>query len=214
MSQERNDEPLGQHRLFHAMVLMGGSLALACGGVSSGTADDESGGTGAVSGTGGGSSGAGTDGGGSGTDTGGASSGSGGAPGSGGSLLMPTAGTASVEPNPTSCPPAQWSCAEMSGYCYRDGYTLPESNCVCDDRRPSAPSDCPAGTVFACHAASIGQDGSTLPQVVPFSCACVTDTNNCDAECSEVAPSSGTCTDVNTRDGRSVLCNCAVIVLR
>jgi hypothetical protein len=209
MSQEHNGDSSSHHRLFHAMVLMGGSIALGCGGASSsGTGDDESGGTGAMSGAGS----AGT----TAAGTGGTSAGNGGtgAGGSAGTLIVPTAGTASVNPVPTDCPPAQWNCNSEGQYCYGDTYALPESDCVCNDARPVAPSDCPAGTVFACHAATRTEDGRPLPQVVPFSCSCVTDTNNCDAECNEAAPSSGTCTDVNSSSGRSVLCNCAVVVLR
>jgi hypothetical protein len=208
MSHEHDGDSIGAHRLFHAMVLMGGSIALGCGGVSSTTGDDDSGGTGAISGAGtAGATSAGT--GGTSPGGGGASSG-----GSGGTISIPTAGTTSVQPNPTNCPPAQWSCNDASQYCYGDTYALPESDCVCDDLRPVAASECPAGTVFACHAATRTQSGNALPQVVPFSCSCVTDTNNCDAECNEAAPSSGTCTEVSSSNGRSVLCNCAIVVLR
>lgn len=129
-------------------------------------------------------------------------------------IALPNAGASSSAPNPANCLPAQWNCNSVSQYCYGDTYAVPESDCICNALRPVAPSDCPAGTVFACHAATRTSDGHTLPQVVPFSCACVTDTNDCDAECTEAAPSSGTCTDVDSPNGRSVLCNCAVVVLR
>jgi len=207
MSQEKNEDPIGHHRLFHAMVLMGGSIALGCGGMSAGTGDDDGGigGTGSLSGAG--TSGAPTAG------TGGTGSGSGGAGGTGGVILLPPiAGASSVDPDPT-CPPAQRSCAEGELICFDNTYQLP-ANCGCDRTRPLSASECPAGTVFACHAGGRAADGSALPQVVPFTCACVPDSANCGAECSEAAPSAGMCTDVYTPNARSVLCNCAVIVLR
>lgn len=209
MSQERSGDPIGQNRLFHAMVLMGGSIALGCGGMSAGTEDDDSGlgGTGSLSGAGSaGSPAAGT--GGTGSGSGGtASSGTGGA-----IVLPPIAGTGSVDPDPT-CPPAQRSCADGELLCVDYTYQVP-ATCGCDRTRPLSASECPAGTVFACHAGGRAPDGTALPQVVPFMCSCVRDWGNCDAECSEVAPSAGMCSDIYTPETRSVLCKCAVIVLR
>lgn len=216
MSHERNEDSVGHHRLFHAMVLMGGSLALGCGGASTSTGgDDETGGTGALSGAGTGGTGAtGTGGagaGGTGSGSGGTSSGA-----TGGSILVVggSSSTPPPNPNPTDCPPTQWTCESLYRGCYRENYAVPEGDCVCDATRPRSAGECPPGTVFACHAAAFDAVGNDLPEVVPLSCSCVADVGNCDAECSEATTSSGMCTDVQTPNGRSVLCNCAVIVLR
>jgi hypothetical protein len=212
MTSERNGDPNG-HRLFHAMVLMGGSLALGCGGMSNETAgDDGVGGSGASPGSGGSATS------GTGGTTSGGAGGSGsttGVGGNAGTISIPTAGTSSIPVDPPNCPATQWDCGDTGFYCAGDNYQLPDgSGCRCDDTRPVSAGDCAPGTAFVCHAAGMSADGHVLPQVAPFGCACVADTTGCDTECNQVAPSSGTCTEISGPSVNAVLCNCAVIVLR
>jgi hypothetical protein len=207
MNNERDGDH-GGHRLFHAMVLMGGSLALGCGGMSNETADDGVGGSGGSPGSGGtASTGAG--------GTGNGGSGGSGLSGSAGTISIPTAGTTSMPPDPPNCPATQWDCGETGLYCWSDTYQLPDgTGCECDETRPVSASDCAPGNAFVCHAGGRNADGQALPQVVPFGCACVPDTAGCDTECNDVAPSSGTCTEIIGPNVSSALCNCAVVVLR
>lgn len=118
------------HPLFHSLVMMGGTVAVACGGVTSG-----SGGTGI------GQSGAG--GGGTGPGTGGA----GGTPGTGGSVetggVAATGGTSAVHIWP--CPPAQLVCDQATSDAMACGSVVaPEpGGCICDSTRPLTADECP-----------------------------------------------------------------------
>jgi hypothetical protein len=215
MSIETGNEG-AQHPFFHTMVVMGSALALGCGGMSN--ADElertPSGGSG-----GGGSGGGGSGGGGSG---GGGSGGFGGFAGTGGStgstggagiivLQGGSAGQTPVEPGPFKCSPAQWGCSTYVS-CSGDGFELPE-NCTCDTSRPEGPDDCPSGQTFACRNAVATADGRPFTRAVPFQCSCVPMESTCDAACDHVFPDTATCDQVDS-SGRSVLCGCAVIVLR
>jgi hypothetical protein len=211
MTNERNGDQSG-HRLFHAMVLMGGSLALGCGGMSNETGDEGVGGSGASPGSAGTAS---TGAGGAGNGGVGASGGTTGVSGSAGAISIPTAGTSSMPPDPPNCPATQWECDDSALYCRLDTYLMPDgTGCECDETRPVSASDCPPGNAFVCHAGGRNAEGQALPQVVPFSCACVPDTSGCDTECNAVAPSSGSCTEIIGPNVSSALCNCAVVVLR
>src|SRR4051794_337936 len=115
-------EPLSDHPLFRALVLMGGGLALSCGGAYS----SESGG-GANPAL---------------VNAGGTSSNPSGAGGS----------AAGASPLPTpECPFAQWDCSRAEPVCVRDitNLTLPPG-CVCDGTRPLSANDCKPDQSLLC----------------------------------------------------------------
>jgi hypothetical protein len=200
MSVETSNEG-SQHRFFHTMVVMGSALALGCGGMSNTDEPERT--------TSGGSGGGGSGGSGGRGSTGG-SAGTGGA---GSILINPggSAGQAPVEPGPFTCTPAQWECSTYVD-CSGEGFRLPES-CTCDTSRPQVPSDCPSGQTIACRKAVARADGRPFTEVVPFQCSCVPTASTCDTACDHAFPDTGTCDQVDSA-GRSVLCGCAVIVLR
>jgi hypothetical protein len=203
----RIDGDHGQHRFFHSMVVMGGALALGCGGMSTADEPDRT----ASGGSGGGGSGGGGSGGTGGSgSTGGSVSGSGGT----GIVIKPedTAGRGPVEPGPFTCSPAHWTCSTYLG-CSGEGYQLPE-DCACDTSRPEVPSDCPTGETIVCRRATATSDGRPLTQPVNFQCSCQEKQPTCDAACDLAFADRGSCHEDTDPTGNSVLCGCAVIVLR
>lgn len=199
-------------RLFRAMVLMGGSMALGCGGNAT-----KSGG-GPTAGSGGSGDGSG--------GTGGTGPGAGGTGGTGILLVTSTSTTGvaqvPVEPGPFPCVPAQFDCSATPPQCSYPGWQVPE-NCRCDDTRPKSASDCAPDQTFVCRQGMERYDGAQYTEVVPFECTCVPAGNYCQQECStafspmdyqcERAPSSaeGGAAGAAAFD---TLCGCAVIVLR
>jgi len=196
-----------QHRFFHTMVLMGGALAVSCGGMSA-DADGAGGRSGA--GGSGGTGPAGT--GGAGGTTGGVA----GMAGMGGSFILPTGGRMTVDPGPFTCTPAQWDCSSNPPNCRGDSFSLPAPDaCRCDETRPKALSDCPADQVFACRIARYNDEGQEFSSIVPFECACVADQLDCGLVCMELYENRGECDqESDGAEGKSVLCGCALIVLR
>jgi len=196
-----------QHPFFHTMVLMGSALAIGCGGLSNDA--DASGGRSGAGGTGGtgGSGGTGSTGG-----TSGAGGSTGGVAGTGGIIIaIPNGGRMTVDPGPFVCTPAQWECDNDSPACYGDSYALPD-RCGCDETRPLSIEDCESGQVFACRMAHYNAMGTALTQVVPFECSCVAEQLDCGLVCDALyGYERGSCTQ---DDAKSVLCGCAVIVLR
>jgi hypothetical protein len=225
MKKNEPPDPASSSRFFHAMVIMGGSVAVGCGGVttsgklrdSDGTDASANGGSSSiigpiVSATGGASNSFG------GRHVGGpslAGSGAGGATNSGGVTLFLDGGG--------SCVPQQRECnsgakAECSNY---GNGVSPPSGCPCNADRPTRAADCAPGQLFVCRLASSGITAGA-EQVVhefPFECSCVTasDPSSCGAceqafgpvpsgtyDCS-LAPQNGGLADV--------LCGCAVIYL-
>jgi hypothetical protein len=197
-----------QHRFFHTMVVMGSALALGCGGMSHADEPERTGS--------GGSGGGGSGGGGSGRGGTGGSGSTGGSMSTGGTgFILPQGGSAGqspVEPGPFTCSPAQWQCSTYVS-CSGQGFQLPAS-CTCDTSRPKGPDDCPSGQTIVCRKAVATEDGRPFTEAVPFQCSCVPTESTCDAACDHAFPDTGTCEDQVDSSGRSVLCGCAVIVLR
>jgi hypothetical protein len=212
MTSSRDEFP-ARHRLFHAMVLMGGSLALRCGGETA-TNSSQGNATGGNA-TGGNASTGGTTSSSGGINTGGNASSGGNAAG-GGVLIPPpisTGGKVSVDPGSFDCPPPQWDCAASSPRCYGDGYRLPDG-CKCDPSRPLDPSACAAGQVLVCREGRYTASGAQLETPFGFECSCTAPQLNCGLACDAVFPNSGTCYERDISGLKEILCNCAQIVLR
>lgn len=215
MTSSRDSDSASRHRFFHAMVLMGGSLALRCGGEAA-TSDGGSGAGGAATGgaptaAGGGAS---TSGGNASTSGGNTSGGS--TSGGGGNIILPaTGGQATFDPSSSDCPPQQWNCASNPPVCSGSGFRLPEK-CACDTSRPLDASACGAGQSFVCLEATYSSSGQQFSERVPFACACVENQLNCGLACDAIFPTSGNCTQKDYTDTglREILCACAIIVLR
>jgi hypothetical protein len=197
-----------RHRFFRAMVLMGGSLAVGCGGTA--IAGSDSGGSGGGGGGSGGPGGSGA----------GGSGGSGGPGGTGGGIVLDAGvgsvgGSFPVDGGPMPCVPAQWDCAGAQPTCVSNsGYELPQG-CVCDGTRPSTEADCGADESFTClKATTVG--GQPLSNVVPFECSCVATQQSCALTCAAAFdPMWGySSCDVRSSDWSTVLCGCAVVLLR
>jgi hypothetical protein len=213
-----------EHPFFRVLVLMGGGLALSCGGTYSREGDAPTGDAGSASSAGSAGSSAAASG-------GGAISGTAGA-----------AGTGGVAVNPLSCPSEQWDCSKVLGICYSGTSQVPPSGCVCDTSRPTSAAACAATDNFVCMQVYLGQynngtwDGSTHVQ-----CMCVpSSVTDSDVACSQLCASmrssvnmagsldecrrpstqtcdaSGNCTataaDVLRQDG--IMCGCADISLK
>ena len=233
----------GEHPFFRAMVLMGSSLAVGCGGAvkdqEHGTIGDGSGGAGAVAASGGASSSGASSGGasfspaaggatsrgganqaGGAPSTGGTSQSSGGAPpGSGGAIVLGSGGiTAILEPDAgvAPCAPAQWSCDTDTVYCSGgdEGYFMPNAPCGCDPTRPTSAEACPAGTKFLCQAFTIDAAGKRLSSPLAFGCACVPPAPDCEEACAAAHGSAPRPSACLADAADNYLCGCAVILLR
>jgi hypothetical protein len=219
MTSSRDEFP-ARHRLFHAMVLMGGSLALRCGGETAGSPPGNTTGGNATGGSATGGSATGGKASTGGTISGSGGFGAGGKAGSGGSatggLIItpdPTGGKVSVDPGSFDCPPPQWDCAASPPYCYGNGYRLPEG-CKCDRSRPLAPSACAAGQVLVCREGRYTASGAPIETPFGFECSCTAAQLDCGLACDAVFPNSGTCYERDLSGLKEILCNCAQIVLR
>jgi hypothetical protein len=194
MSSARNPGDDARHRFFNAMVLMGGSLALGCGGA---TTSDPSASGGAAAGGAPASGGL--------TGTGGVSGN-----GSGGVIVISQGGTAVA--GPFDCPPPQWDCSANPPSCWDAGYALP-AMCACDPKRPLTAADCEAGTDWVCRIASYDPEHRGIDRL-PFECACVPHQMDCGLACDQVFDYAGRCTITADGNTKSILCDCAVVVLR
>ncbi|HEY1533633.1 MAG TPA: hypothetical protein VGF76_06430 [Polyangiaceae bacterium] len=191
-------EPLSDHPLFRALVLMGGGLALSCGGIAEGgRASTGDGAAGAASSAAGASS----------------SSGSSGAttilvavPSSAGATSLagvPSfAGAPNVTPPTPDCPYAQWDCTSDQPICYLPIVSATDpaaSNCFCNTNRPLTPNDCKPSESLVCLQGSnqallasgqAGWDGS-----VHLQCSCVEASatgDTCDYACAKAFPDGAT----------------------
>ena len=239
----KNSEPLSDHPLFRALVLMGGGLALSCGGVARTERDaPESGG---ASGTATQTGGAGpvvvvgpatstTDGGGGSTSVG---------PG------MPVPPTSEPYTGTLACPSEQWDCSsDMSNACALDLASLQAAGaCVCDPTRPTSAKDCKDNENFVCIQGYVGTYAGSMPAPVPktwdysvhVQCACIASQtpptyDSCDTACRHAYPNqdtasfrcvlpspctyddSGTCTATSADVLRQdgIMCGCADIGLK
>lgn len=217
MTQERW-VPRDAGKLFRSIVVVGGSLALGCGGKTDVPDDEEetgSDGSGGAWSAGGSASGGATSGG---AASGGAASGgatSGGA----------TSGGAASGGGDGDCPPEQWDCSDVNLYSfYGDGsaelyctYLLPEG-CTCDPTRPTEPEDCPSGTARTCLAAGSTSEGE-LTELQPFACSCVSfdpDAQYCTEACSVLGYPRVGSTALCDEDQPyiNILCGCELPILR
>jgi hypothetical protein len=123
-------------------------------------------------------------------------------------------GTGPIEPGPFTCSPAQWVCSSGYSACAGGGYRLP-NDCGCDESRPKTAADCAAGETIVCRRATHSNEYVEFTEPVPFDCHCAKEQVNCEVACDLLYPDSGTCIDqFEATGGKSVLCGCAVIVLR
>ncbi len=195
-------------RLFRTLVVMGGTLALGCGGVAQEPATDEgTTSTGAAPGSGG-SGGT--------TNTGGTTS--------TGGVVFPTGGTfgtggmETITPGPFVCPPEQWDCGTGPFECVSNSYVgyelrLP-GNCTCDPEKPLTVGDCGDGESMVCGEAVADSEGRWFDRSILFDCRCepkATDCQSCDR-----FEGDGwvTCRDPDEYPLAPVTCNCALPVLK
>jgi hypothetical protein len=231
MKKQEPPDPATPDRFFHALVIMGGSVALGCGGVATNGNVRDSVGTDASAN--GGARSAGTGGfveatsGGSvsygGHPQGGSifgGSGTGGATNSGG--VTNTGGVTFVDGGAT-CVPEQWEChtgPETECSNYGRGVLLPRG-CGCNAARPTRAADCAPGQFFVCRQASTsvrpGADGAQVVSTLPFECSCVTTPYFCKACEIAFGPMGGgeyECSQPGLDHGiADVLCGCTVIYL-
>lgn len=218
-----NSDSLSEHPLFRALVLMGGGLALSCGGVArSETGATDSGGA---------------------ASTGGSSAGSAsnvaGAIGLGGSVSTVDAGA----PPDADCPYAQWDCSSAKPLCVREvSAGLEASGCVCDRTRPKNVLDCRANEVLICQQGYFldrTSEPETWDGMLHLQCSCIATAipstyGTADAACNKAfraatyfemasfLPSENTCdgqghctatsSDVLRQDG--IMCGCASVALK
>ena len=224
-----NSDSLSEHPLFRALVLMGGGLALSCGGV----ARTETGATdsGGAASTGGGTS--------DGGSSAGNSSGLAGAIGLGGSLQVGDAGP----PFEPECPYAQWDCSAAKPQCVRDvSPGLAAAGCVCDRTRPQSSEDCGANEALICQQGYL-EDRTSQPETwdhtLHVQCSCISTAipstwEVASAECNKafraatyfeitsflpdekMCDAQGHCTatssDILRQDG--IMCGCAAVALK
>lgn len=207
------DEKKG--RLFRTLVVMGGTLAVSCGGVAQESAPDEGTGTGAAPGVGGtdGSTGGSVSTGGV-LSTGGSLASTGGTP-TGGVITLPD----TITPGPFVCPPEQWDCGAGPYQCGHNehlGYSLAlPGNCTCDPEKPLAPSDCGEGERLVCGEAVVDSEGRRFDRTVNFDCRCEANAEDCSV-CSRFETAEGT--SCNWPDpavpADPIFCDCALPVLK
>jgi hypothetical protein len=199
----------GRHRFFHTMVVMGGALALGCGGMSNHTDSTGSGGSGSAgSGGSGGKAPSGAGAGGTGTG------GTGGAPPP--VIIEPVggAGQGPVQPPVFACSPAELVCSITYPACDGSGFSLP-NDCRCDETRPVSPAECDEGESLVCRQAVSDANGTPFTTPVPFDCQCMPNQMYCGLACDMAFPDRGDCVEEQVgENGKTILCNCAVIVLR
>jgi hypothetical protein len=180
MSNNDDSESLSQHPLFRALILMGGGLALGCGGVAqTNTQTTESGGaqTGPATSTStAGSSNATA---GNSNATAGNSNATAGSSSSGtiqlgqaGGVSANNGGSSGV-PNDDGCPYAQWDCSQLTPACIRDlSQGLAGTGCFCNSARPLTVTDCAANeSLFCLQAIGLGSP-DTWDYTNHIQCSC------------------------------------------
>jgi hypothetical protein len=224
-----NEDVEGEHPLFRAMVLMGSSLAVGCGGNTSdigqgrhiddprGTGGSPNGGSAARSpedagvashpviimpnGTGA-----------SPTSEAGANGGAGGRMSGTGGVTVGTGGTVSAGgAAPLACPPSQLDCPTSAFDCDPSTSTwTSEVACKCNSGRPKTAADCPPGKTFVCLAGASENAGP-----VPFACKCMPDVTDCNSACiSAFSPDADVSYQCAPSPENQFLCGCAFALLR
>jgi hypothetical protein len=238
MSDQASSERELDHPLFRVLVLMGGSLALGCGG--SAVIDGSPSGSGGtkVVGSAGQSAG--------GAAAGGAGQG-GGAATAGSIPVISIGGTGAggsgeVDAGPPPCPFAQWDCSGLGQVCEPNlGAGGLPAGCACDLKRPKSVADCNANEDLICRRAySTEPDPSTWDTSFHIQCACVPGPSvpsydMCGTACSKAypmlspnaascsLPPSTTCdpygnnctaTAANVLRQDGIVCGCASVILK
>jgi hypothetical protein len=188
-----------EHPFFRAMVLMGSSLAVGCGGAVRDTGDgSKSAGGAADTGSGGHTASAGH------TASGGYAAAGGGESGGSPAVMGP------------ACPSQQWACSALDRC--EDGLSFSAASakaCTCDESLPITVTDCARGQVLACKAFTRDENGKDFVPPVPFDCRCVEQLGDCQSTCVStfgiMAGGQTTCTDGFSDQ---YLCGCAYITLR
>jgi len=190
-----------QSRMFRSIVLMGSGLALGCAGKaeiggsqgSAGSAGGSVAGAGAAAGAG-------------------AGAGVGGANGGAPTLMIPIDAGGAPSPPGTAgapdCPPAQWNCSNSQDCSYDTGWT--PGACKCDPSRPSKSADCKTGEEFVCL--SGGSTAADQPR--GFQCSCVSLAGSCSETCASVFSGSAYVYRCDNSEPGTVLCGCAVVLLK
>jgi hypothetical protein len=201
MTTSERFDPASRDRFFHTMVLMGGALALGCGGVSvhdppAGAGADDLEASAGMGGSAGSAPGA--------AGVGGAA-----AAGSGPAGLAGSAGSVS----PRACPDEQYTCTGFS--CDSDLWSE-QGRCYCDPSLPATPAECDAGTTFVCRpTATDPHTGVPLVQPGRVDCRCVPAGKSCSDNCrdayTEIAD--GYRCDAAPESG-DILCGCSFIFLK
>jgi hypothetical protein len=233
------NEGAGEHPLFRAMVVMGGSLAVGCGGT---TAMGEStSGPHTGSSSGGAADMADAPGGGHGIEQTDVPSAGGSAgtntPGSGGNVSIGTGGSGAVASGSGGttgaggtpaggaseglCSRAQLSCDPETLRCGLNGRPWDlGAGCACDPKRPSIGADCAADQLFVCRDATNDSNGQMLSSgLTYFDCTCVPKTDDCSNACKAAYPSPhADGFDCHVAQGPTfsdvVLCGCGFVYLR
>lgn len=182
---KKNSEPLSDHPLFRALVLMGGGLALGCGGVARTDPSPNP-----IASSGGGGS----------NDLGGSTAGGSGSNSVGGSTAGPGGSSAIIVPDPVppittggnanagggaallpDCPTEQYSCAGFAqAYCaewtehFDLSAELQKGSCVCDSSRPTSVKDCKSGENLVCFQGYVaGIDPGNWDRQLHVQCSCI-----------------------------------------
>jgi hypothetical protein len=209
MSQRKPSDALDGHRFFHAMVLMGSSIALGCGGeTSQNPADTAAGGTDAsTAGSSGASSPSSGGAGASDSTTGGAA----GTTGGGYPTIRVDGGGGSPPVAVFPCETQQLECPRAD--CTPAGYLIAD-DCKCNPERPRSALDCAANEIFVCRDAQGTEDGRGLPNsAAPFECECRLPESDCRLTCANAYGVTGSTCSVGP-NGADLLCGCAIVFLR
>jgi len=228
-------DSFAEHPLFRALVLMGGALALGCGGVAQreGYAAENGGAypSPATSPPSAGSGGAASD---------GATNGKAIAGSAGASTLGQAGKTSGDGRSPTdpACPTAQWDCSALPSSCSRDlSPGMVALGCFCNAARPVDANDCAANESLFCQRGIAAFEAETWDYAVHYQCSCVAsppvnDIDAATASCLQLSPGqsratmvailpasqkcdgtvcTATSADVLRQDG--IMCGCADIGL-
>lgn len=111
------------------------------------------------------------------------------------------------------CPPEQWACSDVPYNCnWQEDEIL--TSCTCDEAKPIAPSDCPAGTALTCMN-GVEYDDAFNGRSQPFDCLCLEEQGNCSDQCEPRGGYPSDCFEPGTvADFEGYLCGCELPVLR
>ncbi len=223
MRPRAHSELESSHPLFRALVLMGGSIALGCGG--SVVVDGSAAGSGGKVAIGGASPG--------GTSPGGAAATAGTIVSTGGG------GNSAIDAGAQACPPAQWDCSSLGPTCDPNfGGSGQPAGCVCDLTRPKSVADCGSNEDLIClRGYGSEPNPNTWDTAVHYQCACVPgppvpSSETCGAACQKTyltsdfiscslppdescdAANNCTATAANVLRQDGIICGCAPILLK